>query len=328
MRKFRRKGREVVPSTVPAGAAPTFSAPPPTTPVEVGLALRSARERAGLGLDDVRDRTGVPKVDLDALEQGRFELLLVEQAAVVALWRFAELVGLDPTVLVGVLRSQWPNRALAVDAFRLGPSPDSMPLARLKAARQLLAPITGTRQLGVGSSSVSGLGLSEATRQLLAATSSSTAIAVAAIGPGRSPRRPRSRAAGARQRTADSDDEDGQRRAEQERGGPAAPGRADEARAAGGTPVARAAPQDDDLEAHGGAAPPSSSPARPESTAADAPRLLAAAPVASGTTGGPEHARLARQPGWAGNVARVIAERFGIEPFAEPYEMGGEDLAT
>jgi hypothetical protein len=321
-------------SAMSAGATPTFSAPPPTTPAEVGLALRSARERARLGLDEVRDRTGVPKVDLDALEQGRFDLLLVEQAAVVALWRFAELVGLDPADLVGVLRNHWPNRALAVDAFRLGSSPDSMPLARLKVARQLLAPITGTRQLGAGSSSGSGIGLSEATRQLLASTSSSTALAVAAIGPGRSARRPRTRAPGAQRRPPAADDEDGHGPAGEEPAERAAQP-ADEVRASGpapGEPPVRGGGRKadqvapDDVAAAGGSPPP----VPPEATvAAEAASLLGGPELVGVATEETERdAAGARQRGWAGHVARVVAERFGIEPFAEAYEIGGEDLAT
>ncbi len=147
-----------------------LSAPPPSTPVDVGLVLRSAREAAGLSLEDVRSSTGVPMVDLAALEHGHLEVLHVEQAAVVGLWRYAELLGLDPGQLVAVARAHWPRAALAVDAMRGKPGGMGMPCALLAEAEELLAGIA-PRALALtrGTSPWGAIGLSEATRRQLAA---------------------------------------------------------------------------------------------------------------------------------------------------------------
>lgn len=147
-----------------------LSAPPPSTPVDVGLVLRSAREAAGLSLEDVRSSTGVPMVDLAALEHGHLEVLHVEQAAVVGLWRYAELLGLDPGQLVAVARAHWPRAALAVDAMRGKPGGMGMPCALLAEAEELLAGIA-PRALALtrGTSPRGAIGLSEATRRQLAA---------------------------------------------------------------------------------------------------------------------------------------------------------------
>ncbi len=177
----------------PGDVAPaaTLSAPPLATPVEVGLVLRSAREKAGLSLESVRGSTGVPMVDLAALEHGHLEVLHVEQAAVVGLWRYAELLGLDPGPLVGVVRAHWPRPALAVDAMRRDPDSTGMPGALLAEADGLLSAIA-RRGGDAGRGSVSRrdpdrdpdrhLGLSEATRRELAGGTASHMLALTVLG--------------------------------------------------------------------------------------------------------------------------------------------------
>ena len=155
--------------------------PPPANPTELGLALRTARERAGLSLEQVRDQIEVPLFDLDAIERGALELLHLEQTAVVAIWRYGELLGLDPEVLVAVARSSWPNRALAIDALRATPG-TSTPLSHLARARQLLAPIASPNML-VGATS--SMGLSQETLQLLAQAIGKSSLGLELGGPAR-----------------------------------------------------------------------------------------------------------------------------------------------
>ncbi len=177
----------------PSGAqarAHGLGAPPPESPVEVGLALRAARERAGISLEEAREATSVPKVDLEALEHGRLELLHVEQAAVVGLWRYAELVGLEPAPLVETVRRHWPRPALAADALHAAPGGPGTPRAHLALAEELLrkiAPRAGEL------ASASPLGLSEPTRQQLSERSASALHALGALGPAPGVQRGRSR---------------------------------------------------------------------------------------------------------------------------------------
>lgn len=150
--------------------------PPPADPVELGLRLRSARERLGLRLEDVRDEIDVPLVDLDALERGNLEPLHTQQAAVVALWRYAERLGLEPRELAGVINAHWPHRGLAVNAVasRRGYTP----VAELRTAIQLLNPISDPISLGA-----TRLGLSETTRGVLEDHSAKRLVALQLLAP-------------------------------------------------------------------------------------------------------------------------------------------------
>lgn len=149
---------------------------PPADPIELGLLLRTARERSELRLEDVRDAISVPVVDLDALERGRLETLHTQQAAVVVLFRYAQHLGLEPDELVPVLRAHWPHRGLSVDAFA---SPHGItPLAELQVARGLLLPIATPGPLAA-----KALGLSEATRSLLESGSAKRLFALKVLAP-------------------------------------------------------------------------------------------------------------------------------------------------
>lgn len=183
-----------------AEPTPVVPPPPPTNPVELGLALRAARERLGVTLEDAAERTGVPTVDMTALEDGDLERLHVEQAGVVALWRYAGVVGLPPEPLVAVLRANWPNRALAVDAFVRTAAEGAMPLASLFAAETILAPILQPRGLMSGQST--GIGLSSATLESLRSSSIKGSLRVVIGGPAKrrsrtSPAKRASRSGGA-----------------------------------------------------------------------------------------------------------------------------------
>lgn len=184
VRLFRRNAViEEVPETVVV-ARPV----PPADPIELGFLLRSNRERLGLRLDVVRAAINVPVVDLDALERGQLELLHTQQAAVIALWRYAEHLGLEPSELVGVLRSHWPHRGLAVDAFISNRG--VTPVAQLQVAAQLLDPISSPKQLGK-----STMGLSEATKHLLEDGSAKRLFALKVLAPTSAVRRARLSAA-------------------------------------------------------------------------------------------------------------------------------------
>jgi len=150
--------------------------PAPADANELGLRLRTARERLGLALEDVRDQIDVPLLDLDALERGHLAVLHTEQAAVVALWRYAERLGLDPRDLVEVLRACWPNRELAINAIasRRG----FTPVAELRAALQLLNPIASATWLDA-----QPIGLSDATKAILESRSAKRLLALQLLAP-------------------------------------------------------------------------------------------------------------------------------------------------
>jgi hypothetical protein len=145
------------------------------------LLLRSSRERAGLSLEQVRDRIEVPLVDLDALERGALEHLHLEQAAVVAIFRYAELLGLDADTLVDVARTFWPNRALAIDAFRVTAGSASA-MSHLNQAKALLVPIASPRALRAGNVTI---GLSHETIELLAGAVGKSSLGLEQGGPSR-----------------------------------------------------------------------------------------------------------------------------------------------
>ncbi|MDA8297280.1 MAG: helix-turn-helix domain-containing protein [Actinomycetota bacterium] len=170
---FRRRSEEDR-----AEPARVVSAPPPTNPIELGMALHSARERRGLTLEQVRDAIEVPSVDLDALERGQLELFHLQQSAVVALWRYAEFLELEPDRLLPVLQGHWPHRALSVNAFRPDLGVAATPVARLAAAARLLEPLLqSTHRNGTA------LGLSSATQAELATRRAAETFAASVLIP-------------------------------------------------------------------------------------------------------------------------------------------------
>ncbi len=308
LRLFRRP-----PKAAPGSRTSVATAPPPANPVEVGLLLRAARERSGRSLEEVRDATGVPRVDLDALEHGRLELLHVEQAAVVGLWRYAEHVGLDPSALVPVLRNHWPRPALAVDALHGELGGLGTPCARLDLAQGVLSRIASRgRELTAGSAP---LGLSAGTRESLARGAAGAVLTVALIGPtGRQPVAAARKAVGARSvtRAGDVAGPAGDPRLPP----PAAPSpgdpRPDGADREPAADKGRAAPRLADLE-------PGPGDARhvgPELHAApQADQVPDAGPHADvdpaapgGAAGQPDRGRR-----WPRQIAHTVAERFGLD---------------
>jgi hypothetical protein len=72
-----------------------------------GAALRQAREQLDLSLTVVQDRTGVHSRDLEALEDGDLSRFRDERAALVAVRRYADTVGLDAAVISQAVVDQW-----------------------------------------------------------------------------------------------------------------------------------------------------------------------------------------------------------------------------
>ncbi|HYA69593.1 MAG TPA: RodZ domain-containing protein, partial [Acidimicrobiales bacterium] len=84
----------------------------PSTPADTGVALLRARQALGLGLTDVRDRTGVSIAVLEALETGDLSRAPSREAVVVGLRRYADLVNLDGEALVATIEPYWGSDAL------------------------------------------------------------------------------------------------------------------------------------------------------------------------------------------------------------------------
>lgn len=81
--------------------------PQGSTPVDVGTALRQAREEAAIGLAELQDRIGVPEPQLEALESGNLSRFPDLRSAEVAVKRYSDLVQLDPEPFVAVLETHW-----------------------------------------------------------------------------------------------------------------------------------------------------------------------------------------------------------------------------
>ncbi|HTW98783.1 MAG TPA: helix-turn-helix transcriptional regulator, partial [Acidimicrobiales bacterium] len=84
---------------------------PPLTPTGAGTMLREERERLGIELAEVHDRTGISWRNLEALESGEVQRFSDPSAAAVAMRRYADLVGLDSAPLVASLTSPVPALA-------------------------------------------------------------------------------------------------------------------------------------------------------------------------------------------------------------------------
>jgi transcriptional regulator with XRE-family HTH domain len=76
--------------------------------VELGSALRDARERSGLALADVERETHIRARYLDALERERFERVPERAYARAFLLEYAELLGLESGPLVAEFDSRFP----------------------------------------------------------------------------------------------------------------------------------------------------------------------------------------------------------------------------
>jgi hypothetical protein len=87
--------------------------------------VRHAKDSASAS-DTVQDRTGVRRFDIEALEQGDLSRFPDEKTALVAVRRYAEILGLDGPTMMQIVGDQWrkvtesPTSALAT----VGAPPD------------------------------------------------------------------------------------------------------------------------------------------------------------------------------------------------------------
>jgi cytoskeletal protein RodZ len=97
----------------------------------IGSDLRQARERQGLTLEAVQDRTGVRRFDLEALEAGDLSRFTDEKTALIAVRRCAETLGLDAAAMTQAVAAEWhnvtTNRAPALVGAGRAPAPATTP---------------------------------------------------------------------------------------------------------------------------------------------------------------------------------------------------------
>lgn len=74
-----------------------------------GAELRQAREEQGVSLETIQDRTGVRLFHLEALEEESFSPFPDEKTALVAVRRYAEVVGLDGPAMMQIVGERWRN---------------------------------------------------------------------------------------------------------------------------------------------------------------------------------------------------------------------------
>jgi hypothetical protein len=77
------------------------------SPFPFGPDLRQARQRLGLSLEAVQDRTGVRRFYLELLEEGDLTRLPDEKTALIAVRRYAETLGLDAGAMTRSVGDTW-----------------------------------------------------------------------------------------------------------------------------------------------------------------------------------------------------------------------------
>ena len=90
-----------------------------------GPELRQARTQLDLALDVIQDRTGIRSRDLEALENGDLSGFRDERAALVAVRRYADTVGLDAIPMSLAVEAQWRSVADAASAALTGMTPQT-----------------------------------------------------------------------------------------------------------------------------------------------------------------------------------------------------------
>jgi hypothetical protein len=83
------------------------------TPVEIGAALRAAREGSGVPMAEVHDRIGTPWTQLEALEAGDLSRFPDQRSALAAVRRYADLMGLDAEGFSKVVQDHWSHSITA-----------------------------------------------------------------------------------------------------------------------------------------------------------------------------------------------------------------------
>lgn len=95
----------------------------PSTVPELAVALRRARTRQGLRLEDVSARTGLPLEQLQALETGTVDRIPDRVAILRTLRRYADFLGLPGERFVLSVVDHWPTAPAAALAIRPVPDP-------------------------------------------------------------------------------------------------------------------------------------------------------------------------------------------------------------
>jgi len=88
-----------------------------------GSDLHRVREATGLTLETIQDRTGVRRTHLEALEDGDLSRFPDERTALVAIRRYAEILGLDATAMAQTVGDQWRNVGAAPAPVLVGVTP-------------------------------------------------------------------------------------------------------------------------------------------------------------------------------------------------------------
>ncbi|HEY5250555.1 MAG TPA: RodZ domain-containing protein [Acidimicrobiales bacterium] len=114
--------------------------------VRFGAELRQAREQQGLSLETIQDRTGVRRFHLEALEEESLSPFPDEKTALVAVRRFAEVVGLDGAAMMQIVGEQWRTVGESPPSALVGVTTAPAPAPRRAAPAPVVipAPVTST----------------------------------------------------------------------------------------------------------------------------------------------------------------------------------------
>lgn len=99
----------------------------PSSLPDLAVALRRARTRQGLRVEDVSGRTAIPTTQLEALESGTADLLADQIVTVRALRRYADFLGLPGDQYALVLVDVWPGSARPAASYPETTSPAGGP---------------------------------------------------------------------------------------------------------------------------------------------------------------------------------------------------------
>ncbi len=111
--------------------------PSETTSVDVGAIFRAARAEAGVTLAEIHDRTGIPWLQLEALEAGELARIPDRRSVLAAVRRYADLLDLDAIELSRDADKQWSA------AVGVAPAPTSPNSTATRGATTPLGPYMG-----------------------------------------------------------------------------------------------------------------------------------------------------------------------------------------